>query len=397
MPTSCRAPQPKPSNPATFSHLRPARVGLGFFAQHTRAAGQLTMLLKNLVAVVVALTIFMTTAHLYHQENSSETLSSSKQAVIVELHEQLAKTVKQLQQLENQQREALQKLTDYSDDHSRNHHRHLIGTTTMPGVDKPIEGQASGVSFMQRLGNIDMNLKVGNPELRDDWIASKAKSLALPEGGAVLDVSAGAKPYQSVFEASGWKYYSSEFTGNEKVVDGFRGETEKKDLKRSHDYVSSDISNIGAPSDTFDLVVLTEVLEHVPEPSLAIAELARVAKPGANILITSPFTSGSHQLPFHFSSGYSREWYYHFAKKYNLEIVEVKSQGNYFKLMAQEVERSFTCGASNPGQDQAAVEELKHAAFWYLLQKSSVNTPETAPCYDQFTIGWMVQLQKKKQ
>ena len=37
-----------------------------------------------------------------------------------------------------------------------------------------------------------------------------------------------------------------------------------------------------------DLVVCTEVLEHVPDPMAFLAELVRVAKPGARLLITVP-------------------------------------------------------------------------------------------------------------
>jgi SAM-dependent methyltransferase len=140
-----------------------------------------------------------------------------------------------------------------------------------------------------------------------------------------------------------------------------------------------------------------QVLEHLPEPALAFVELKRITRPGGDILITAPFTSGSHQQPFHFSSGYSREWYQYFAKKHDLEIIDMVSQGDFFKLLAQEVERGFECGIEIPGvKDPQALQHVRAIMPQYFLQKSKHNTKDTASCFEQFTIGWMVHLRKKK-
>ncbi len=42
------------------------------------------------------------------------------------------------------------------------------------------------------------------------------------------------------------------------------------------------------PDDTFDRIVAAEVLEHLPEDTLAMAELARVLKPGGMIAVSVP-------------------------------------------------------------------------------------------------------------
>ena len=243
------------------------------------------------------------------------------------------------------------------------------------------------------LGDIQSSTTVGNPGTRDKWLADVAAQT--PSNSSVLDVSAGAKPYESL-----WKhchYFSHEFQGNEKIVDTFRGESEKdKKMESRHDFVG-DISNTGAPSDKYDVVLLTEVLEHVPEPLLAIQELARVSKKGGNIYVTSPFTSGSHQQPYHFSAGYSPEWYQYAAKKYGLQIVEIKSQGDFFKLSAQEMWRAFSCGGYPPGADSKAVDTLVGYLSSYMLKLSSLHgdgSSDVAWCANQFTIGWMVHFRK---
>lgn len=196
------------------------------------------------------------------------------------------------------------------------------------------------------------------------------------------------------------EYFSHEFAGNTEIIDTFRGEAIEKSvtaLREAHDFLG-EIHNTTAPSNSFDVVILTEVLEHVPEPLRAIKELARVAKRGGHIIVTSPFTSGSHQQPYHFSSGYSPEFYQYAAKLYGLSVSEIASQGDYFKLMAQEIGRVLMCGGSVPGAEKDDVERLKTIASSYLLQLSALfgdKSGNKAACADQFTIGWMVHYIKK--
>jgi ubiquinone/menaquinone biosynthesis C-methylase UbiE len=82
-----------------------------------------------------------------------------------------------------------------------------------------------------------------------------------------------------------------------------------------------------------------EVLEHVPEPSLAIKELARILKPNGVLLITAPFCSLTHFAPYHFSTGFNRYFYETLLKANGLKILEIMPNGNYYEYMAQELRR----------------------------------------------------------
>lgn len=255
------------------------------------------------------------------------------------------------------------------------------------------ESQASELDRLKRLTS--KAATIGNPQTRDAWIREFAGKI--PPGSTVLDVSAGARPYKELW--SHCDYRSHEFPGNAQLVDGFRGESKAKtasELKAMHNYVG-DITNTTAPSDYFDVVMLTEVLEHVPEPLSAIKELARVAKPGGHIIVSAPFTSGSHQLPFHFSSGYSREFYHHAAGLFALNVTEIISQGDYFKLMAQELGRVLTCGGLVSNASQADVDRIHAVLSRYFLQlsaKSGDFSQAPASCANEFTIGWIVHFTK---
>lgn len=56
-----------------------------------------------------------------------------------------------------------------------------------------------------------------------------------------------------------------------------------------------DLCQLPFPSEVFDGVVLTEVLEHCVNPPLALAEVSRVLRPGGLLLVTSPFCWPTHQ------------------------------------------------------------------------------------------------------
>jgi ubiquinone/menaquinone biosynthesis C-methylase UbiE len=71
-------------------------------------------------------------------------------------------------------------------------------------------------------------------------------------------------------------------------------EISEKRIERSRglvpqaEIVAGDARDMPFESQSFDLVVCSEVLEHVPEPERAIAEMKRVVRPGGLVIVTVP-------------------------------------------------------------------------------------------------------------
>jgi len=244
---------------------------------------------------------------------------------------------------------------------------------------------------LSKLGNLNHYLpRDFNPRIRDEWIANIAKDI--PSGSKIIDVASGNRPYMNLF--SHCEYYSHEFEGNKEILDTFRGEKEKDNKK--YDY-QGDITNLTEIKDeSFDYVLCTEVLEHTPEPIKAIKELTRICKKGGQIILTAPFTSGLHQEPFHFYSGFSPHFYEYVANKYNLlKVKEIKSQGDFFKLMSW-----FTNLAMQfrlPDSSDYIVNTVSHYMQSYYLTMSETFGDSSGNIVDtskHFTIGYMVIYEK---
>lgn len=62
-------------------------------------------------------------------------------------------------------------------------------------------------------------------------------------------------------------------------------------------HVIGDAQALGVADEAFDVVLCTEVLEHLPEPQRAIDEMFRVLRPGGTLLLTTRFLFPIHDAP----------------------------------------------------------------------------------------------------
>src|SRR5262245_49244719 len=75
-----------------------------------------------------------------------------------------------------------------------------------------------------------------------------------------------------------------------------------------------EIERLGLPSDHYDLVLLIQTIEHLPDPPAILAAIHRLLRPGGRVVIV---TDNADSLDFRFFSG--RHWGgYHFPRHWNL-------------------------------------------------------------------------------
>ena len=139
------------------------------------------------------------------------------------------------------------------------------------------------------------------------------------------------------------------FDKNRKIID-LGGKKEKKrgdfnideflpDVKYANiseetkpDYLC-DITNLPIDDNTFDGCILSEVLEHVPDPGAVLREAHRILKPGAAALICTPFNFHVHADP-HDYGRYTEYWYKENLSDIGFTDIKIEKQGLFFSVMA---------------------------------------------------------------
>lgn len=171
---------------------------------------------------------------------------------------------------------------------------------------------------------------------RQAWL--KQTLAGLSAGSRILDAGAGElknRQYCGQLE-----YVSQDFCQYEGQSGGAVAEgSQNQSWDTSRIDLVSDIADIPAPDASFDAILCSEVLEHVPEPTHALDEFARLLKPGGVVILTAPFASNVHMAPYHFCSGFSRYWYEHHLALRGFEIKQITANGDWYAVLRQELTR----------------------------------------------------------
>lgn len=102
--------------------------------------------------------------------------------------------------------------------------------------------------------------------------------------GRVLDVGAGQAPWRELLS-------QAEYVGLDvESADSFG-------MRRQPDVVYYDGCAMPFDSASFDHVMCSEVLEHVPDSAAFMTEVARVLRPGGSLILTVPWSARLHHVP----------------------------------------------------------------------------------------------------
>lgn len=91
------------------------------------------------------------------------------------------------------------------------------------------------------------------------------------------------------------------------------------------DHIADLNSPLSLPDNSFDTVILSDVLEHIREPAQLLSEVARVLRVGGTLILNVPFYYMLHEEPYD---------YYRYTK-YALEYLVVRSGLSVVRLEAR--------------------------------------------------------------
>jgi ubiquinone/menaquinone biosynthesis C-methylase UbiE len=239
------------------------------------------------------------------------------------------------------------------------------------------------LSLLRRLLSAS-DLLAYNVQNRDKWIAAQARKV--PRGTRVLDVGAGSAPYRSLFD--GCDYKTQDFAQLQPEQLRYGGYT-------LIDLVS-EADAIPVPDASFEVVLCTEVLEHVAEPIKVVREFGRILTPGGRLILTAPLGSGIHQEPYHYYGGYTPFWYRRFLTDAGFQSIEITANAGSLRHVAQETIR-FVRMTRPFGLTAPWYLHLLWAPFWLVSAPIlAIGIPLAAKLLDpfddeqRFTVGYHV-------
>jgi SAM-dependent methyltransferase len=172
-----------------------------------------------------------------------------------------------------------------------------------------------------------------NEEARNQWLTNTLA--AIPSGLRILDAGAGELRNKTL--CNHLKYVSQDICQYEGSGDGHGLQTGIWDTSKID--LVCDIVNIPELDASFDVILCSEVFEHLPDVLKALDEFTRLLKPGGKLIVTAPFASLVHFAPYHYAAGFSRYWYEYHLPSRNFEIQELTPNGDWFAYAKQEMLR----------------------------------------------------------
>jgi len=132
--------------------------------------------------------------------------------------------------------------------------------------------------------------------------------------GTVLDVGCGLSQYRSMLPSAA-RYIGMDVTPNSQTA------------------IVASALHLPFGDSSIDSILCSEVLEHLPEPSDAIAEMQRVLRRGGRVYLTTPQSWGLHYEP-HDYFRYTKYGLRYLFEKHGFQIEEVRQIGGLFSYFS---------------------------------------------------------------
>ena len=192
------------------------------------------------------------------------------------------------------------------------------------------------VSHCAFLRKIKINLD--NQYERDAFVIDQLGKISTHS--IILDAGCGSQRYKNYCRHL--EYRSQDF--GQYVTDVKQSFTDAVGGDNGYQYgrldYSGNIWDINEKSGTFDAILCTEVLEHIPFPNETINEFSRLLKNGGKLILTAPCNSMRHMDPYYFYSGFSDRWFEKLLSDNGFSIELIEPIGDYYSWLSVEMART---------------------------------------------------------
>ncbi len=148
---------------------------------------------------------------------------------------------------------------------------------------------------------------------------SLQKAARQVQGGLLLDIGCGNRPYAFLFTTA------TQYVGIDLPA---------QDMTQRESDVWASGLQLPFASERFDIVLCTQVLEHVPQPWRLIQEAFRVLKAGGGFILTAPQTWGLHEEPRDYYR-FTRYGLQYLLESAGFEVKWLEARGGVFRMIGQ--------------------------------------------------------------
>lgn len=165
------------------------------------------------------------------------------------------------------------------------------------------------------------------------WLERELAAFAasLPPGTLLLDAGAGDQPYRNLFGHC--TYEAADF--------------EKVDKPYATSTYVCDLAAIPVAAGRFDVLVFSQVMEHLPDPASVLREFGRVLKPGGRLFCSAPLFFEEHEQPYDFHR-YTQFGMRRYLEGAGFVVTEQRWLEGYAGTCAYQFERMAACLPRHP-------------------------------------------------
>jgi demethylmenaquinone methyltransferase / 2-methoxy-6-polyprenyl-1,4-benzoquinol methylase len=144
------------------------------------------------------------------------------------------------------------------------------------GSGQMFDGIAARYDFVNRVISLGID---------QSWRRRTVRALQLPEGARVLDLATGTGDLALLIARAAPSSHVVGLDPSEKMLDIARGKIAKAGLGERVELVTGDAETLPFADATFDGVSIAFGIRNVPNRPRALAEMARVTKPGGRVAV----------------------------------------------------------------------------------------------------------------
>lgn len=147
--------------------------------------------------------------------------------------------------------------------------------------------------------------------------------------------------------------------------------------------IYSDATDVPLPNSSCDIIIMGELLEHVPNPRNVLGEAYRLLRSDGLVLITVPFLYPVHADPYDFGR-YTDYFWEKTLKEIGFREIGIEKQGTIFAVMALMVQHIFRARNKSWRPIQSM---LVSFLMW-------LNKKTTSPLLTAWTTGYGIVVKK---